>query len=176
MSALIFFSFNHQTKPYQYASTASLLRELIVTISKGGNFLLNVGPDASGLLHNVMVNTLLDMGRWIDKVHEAIFDSVPYWVAVSDFNEAGQPLYFMQSKDGKSIYVFSFERPQARGLVIRANLPLHSESKISLLTKKKTIEEYLDWDVYSNGRLIVDVPDRVLDMEKMIWVFKIEAP
>lgn len=133
-----------------------------------------MGPEASGLLHHVMVNTLLDMGRWINKVHEAIFDTVPYWVATSDFNEPGQPLYFLQSKDGKSIYLFSLERPQNQRLIVHATLPLHSQSKISLMTKNQ--EEYLDWRLDSNQRLVVDVLDHVLDLERIIWVFKIEAP
>lgn len=169
-----FYSFNHETKPHQYASTVTLLQELVSTISKGGNFLLNIGPEASGLLPNVMVNTLLEMGRWIDKTSEAIFDSVPYWVTSSDFHEPGQPLYFMQSKDGKSFYVFSFDRPLGQRLVIKSTVPLHEDSRISLLTKRYT--EDLEWRIFSNGRLIVDVPDRVLDMENMLWVFKIVAP
>ncbi len=137
--------------------------------------MLNIGPEASGLVPNVMVNTLIEMGRWIDKVEESIFDSVPYWVTSIDFNEPGQPLYFMQSKNGKSFYIFSFEKPLGERLVVKSKLPLHQESKISLFTKKKNTE-YLNWKIYNNGRLIVDVPNRILNTEKSLWVFKIEAP
>lgn len=152
----------------------SLLQELVSTISKGGNFLLNIGPEASGLVPSVMVNTLLEMGHWIDKTSDAIFESVPYWVTPSDFSEPGQPLYFMQSKDGKIFYVFSFERPLGQRLVVKATLPIHEDAKISLITKNHT--EDLKWRVFSNGRLIVDVPDKILDMEKRLWAFKIVAP
>ncbi len=149
--------------------------ELVSTIAKGGNFLLNIGPEASGWIPSSMYNTLIEIGRWVDKANEAIFDTVPYWVTSSDFSEPGQPLYFMQSKDGRSIYIFSFERLYGERLILKASLiPLHKNTKISLLTKREP--ENLKWKVYNNGRLIVDVPDCILDTEKRIWVFKIEAP
>ncbi|GAA5814224.1 hypothetical protein MFLAVUS_007718 [Mucor flavus] len=166
------FGFNHQTKPDQYATTSSLLRELVSTISKGGNFLLNIGPEGTGAIPQVMVDRLLEIGQWIEQNHEAVFDTVPYWVTSSDFHELRQPLHFMQSKDGKSFYVFSLEKPVGQRLVIKSTVPLHPDAKISLLSKS----EALNWRVFSNGRLIVDVPDHVVEMEKALWVFKIEAP
>lgn len=168
--------FNRETKPDQYASTISLLRELVSTISKGGNFLLNIGPEASGLIPATMVNTLHEMGRWIDKASDAIFDSVPYWVTSTDFYEPGQPLYFMQSKDHKVFYVFSFERPLSQRLVIKSTLPIHDDAKISLITKDAHAKQHLDWRIFSNGRLIVNVPDKVLNLEKLLWVFEIVSP
>lgn len=119
-----------------------------------------------------MVDRLLEIGQWIEQNHEAVFDTVPYWVTSSDFHELRQPLHFMQSKDGKSFYVFSLEKPVGQRLVIKSTVPLHPDAKISLLSKS----EALNWRVFSNGRLIVDVPDHVVEMEKALWVFKIEAP
>lgn len=122
-----------------------------------------------------MVNALVDMGKWINKVDEAIFDSVPYWVTSTDFTEPGQPLYFMQSKNGKSFYIFSFERPLGQRLIIKSKIPLYQDSKISLFTKKNA-NEFLNWKVHDNGRLVIDVPDSILDTEKYLWVFKMEVP
>lgn len=137
--------------------------------------MLNIGPEASGRIPSTMYNTLKEMGRWVDKVDEAIFDTVPYWVTSSDFSEPGQPLYFMQSKDGRSIYIFSFERLYGERLFVKTSLiPLHKNSRISLLTNGETV--HLNWKVYNNGRLIVDVPECILNTEKRLWVFKIEAP
>lgn len=143
-------------------------------MSKGGNFLLNIGPEASGHIPSIMSHTLRTMGVWIDKVEESIFDAIPYWVTSNDFFELGQPLYFMQSKDGQTFYIFSFERPLGERLVIKTTIPLHSQSRISLMTLRKP--EYLDWRIFSNGRLIVTVPNHVLDQEELLWVFKVEAP
>lgn len=144
-------------------------------MSKGGNFLLNIGPEASGHIPHVMSRTLRTMGAWIDMVEESIFDTVPYWVASHDLFEPGQPLYFMQSKNGQTFYIFSFKRPLGGRLVIKTTLPLHDQSRISLMTLQQQ-PEYLDWRVFSNGRLMVTVPDHVLNQEKLLWVFKLEVP
>lgn len=128
-----------------------------------------------------MIKTLREIGAWIDQVEEAIFDTIPYWVTSSDFNEINQPLYFLQSKQGQqSIYVFSLQRPLAERLVIKSNLPLHPNSIITLLAPPSsnyhTSPVHLNWRFFSNERLIVDVPDHILDLENLVWVFKIQAP
>lgn len=168
-------SFNHQTKTDQYTPTVSLLQELVSVIAKGGNFLLNIGPEASGHIPHVMRKTLYEMGQWIDRVDESIFDSVPYWVTSSDMHEPGQPLYFTQSKNGKSFYIFSLEAPLNRCIVVKTKVPLHPEGTISLLSSSYK-NEHLKWRMTSNDRLIINVPDHIVDQEHLLWVFKIEAP
>ncbi|KAI9470089.1 MAG: alpha-L-fucosidase-domain-containing protein [Benjaminiella poitrasii] len=163
------FGFNHQTKTNQYASTLSLIQELVSVVSRGGNFLLNIGPDGSGYIPDVMQVKLLEIGAWIDRVKESIFDTVPYWVTPSDFSIPGQPLYFTQSRLG-CFYIFSLNRPTGRRLVVRTKVPLHPQSKISLLPTR----EYLNWE-YSRGKiLIIHVPEHVVDQETLLWVFKIQ--
>ncbi|KAI8641770.1 putative alpha-L-fucosidase [Parasitella parasitica] len=168
------FGFNHQTRPDQYASTESLLQELVSVVAKGGNFLLNIGPEASGHIPHIMRKTLDEIGQWLDRVDESIFDSVPYWVASSDLHEPGQPLYFTQAKNGKSFYVFSFQPPLARCVIVKTKVPLHPDGTISLLSSSK--QERLKWRMTSNDRLIIHVPDHVMDQEHLLWVFKMEAP
>lgn len=168
-------SFNHQTRPDQYATTVSLLQELVSVVAKGGNFLLNIGPEASGHVPHVMRRTLYEMGQWIDRVDESIFDSVPYWVTSQDLHEPGQPLYFTQSKNGRSFYIFSFQPPLSHCIVVKTKVPLHSQSTISLLSSAYK-EESLKWRMTSNNRLIINVPDHIVDQEHLLWVFRIEAP
>ncbi|KAL9548859.1 hypothetical protein PS6_006384 [Mucor atramentarius] len=168
-------SYNHQTKPDQYASTESLLQELVSVIAKGGNFLLNIGPEASGHVPHVMRKTLYEIGQWIDHVDESIFDSEPYWVTSHDMHEPGQPLYFTQSKNGKSFYIFSFKAPLSRCIVVKTKVPLHPQSTISLLSSAYK-EEGLKWRMARNDRLIINVPDHIIDQEHLLWVFKIDAP
>lgn len=170
------FGYNHQTGTDQYTSATQLVQELVSTIAKGGNFLLNIGPEASGRIPKIMKDTLLTMGRWIDRVEESIFDAVPYWVTSYDFYEPNQPLYFTQSKDGQSFYIFCLNKPLGRRLVVRTKVPIHSNSKITLLQSEPKREEHLQWRMATNDRLIVTVPDHVVDQEDILWVFKIDSP
>src|SRR5207248_1774123 len=56
-----------------WKDTRTLLRTLIDIASKGGNFLLNVGPTAQGLLPEPIVSRLHEMGDWMKVNGEAIY-------------------------------------------------------------------------------------------------------
>jgi len=58
---------------HNWKSTETLLRNLIDIASKGGNFLLNVGPTAEGLIPEASVQRLEQMGTWMAVNGEAIY-------------------------------------------------------------------------------------------------------
>ena len=49
-----------------WKSPAETLFWLLENVSKGGNFLLNVGPDGAGVIPKQSVDTLLAVGRWLE--------------------------------------------------------------------------------------------------------------
>ncbi|MEA1952101.1 MAG: alpha-L-fucosidase, partial [Planctomycetota bacterium] len=56
-----------------WKSGPDLIRKLVDTVSKGGNFLLNVGPTAEGLIPDASVKRLEEIGRWMDVNSESIY-------------------------------------------------------------------------------------------------------
>jgi alpha-L-fucosidase len=56
-----------------FKSTEKLLRNLIDIASKGGNYLLNVGPDATGVIPQPEVERLEQVGEWMKVNGEAIY-------------------------------------------------------------------------------------------------------
>jgi alpha-L-fucosidase len=58
---------------HNWKSTETLVRTLIDIASKGGNFLLNVGPTAEGAIPAPSVERLSGMGRWLRVNGEAIY-------------------------------------------------------------------------------------------------------
>ncbi len=56
-----------------WKSDRKLIRELVETSSKGGNFLLNVGPTAQGVIPEPSVRRLAAMGAWLRPNAESIY-------------------------------------------------------------------------------------------------------
>lgn len=59
-----------------WKSTETLIHNLVDIAAKGGNYLLNVGPTAEGLIPAASVERLADMGDWMDINSEAIYETV----------------------------------------------------------------------------------------------------
>ena len=60
-----------------FKSTETLLRNLIDIASKGGNYLLNIGPDSHGVVPQAEVDRLQAMGAWLKENGEAIYGTQP---------------------------------------------------------------------------------------------------
>ena len=83
-----------------FKSTETLLRNLIDIASKGGNYLLNVGPDATGTIPQPEQDRMLAMGQWLKVNGEAIYGTGPTpWGAEAgafsptEKDKKGQPLW-----------------------------------------------------------------------------------
>jgi len=58
---------------HHWKSTEDLIHKLVDIVSKGGNFLLNVGPTAEGLIPEPSVQRLARIGAWMDVNGESIY-------------------------------------------------------------------------------------------------------
>lgn len=56
---------------------AEKLRSLIDVVSRGGNYLLNIGPDADGAVVPFEKEVLVSMGQWLQKNGDAIYGTQP---------------------------------------------------------------------------------------------------
>ena len=57
----------------KWKSSTELIRKLVDIVSKGGNFLLNVGPTAEGIIPKPSVQRLKEIGEWLKVNGEAIY-------------------------------------------------------------------------------------------------------
>jgi len=84
-----------------FKSTETLLRNLIDIASKGGNYLLNIGPDAKGVVPAPEVDRLREVGRWLSVNGEAIYGTE----ATLFGDEAGSFSATETGKDGKPKFI-----------------------------------------------------------------------
>jgi alpha-L-fucosidase len=66
-----------KTYDHNWKSTEDLIRKLVDIVSKGGNYLLNVGPTAEGIIPQPSVDRLLAMGQWLEVNGEAVHGTKP---------------------------------------------------------------------------------------------------
>ncbi|XP_007430575.1 tissue alpha-L-fucosidase [Python bivittatus] len=63
---------------YELMSEFTIIKELVHTVSYGGNYLLNVGPTKEGTIAPIFQERLLALGTWLKINGEAIYESKPW--------------------------------------------------------------------------------------------------
>jgi alpha-L-fucosidase len=93
-----------------YRSAAVLIRNLVDCVSKGGNFVLNVGPTAEGEFPAGHVAILEAMGAWTSVNGESIYGAEP--APEVSFDQAdGATCYATRSRGGEAVYVHVADWP-----------------------------------------------------------------
>lgn len=110
-----------------FKSTETLLRNLIDIASKGGNYLLNIGPDSKGLVPTPEIERLQAMGKWLTVNGEAIYDTQPTLFgpeagafSPTEKDSKGNPKFiatwnWRSTTAAKKIYLELFTWPTASG-------------------------------------------------------------
>ena len=62
---------------HNWKSTQTLIRQLTDVVAKNGNYLLNVGPTAEGVIPQPSVDRLLEVGKWMKVNSEAVYGAKP---------------------------------------------------------------------------------------------------
>ena len=99
-----------------YRRPADLIRNLIDCASKGGNFVLNVGPTASGEFPPEHSAILEAMGKWTSANGEAIYGTVPVPECSVD-NTNGFQCYATKNSRNLFLHVTRWPAPGDEGIV-----------------------------------------------------------
>ncbi|MEG0742543.1 MAG: alpha-L-fucosidase [Clostridia bacterium] len=85
-----------QTDPF-FKPADMLVKKLVECVSKGGNLLLNVGPDARGNIPGQSLSILADIGKWMQKNSASIYHCGLAGIPKPDYGRvtrAGNKLYY----------------------------------------------------------------------------------
>jgi alpha-L-fucosidase len=97
-----------------YKTCKELISTLCEVVSKGGNFLLNVGPTADGEIPEPFIARLRTIGEWLQRHGEAIYGTRPGL-------PPGSCYYGPSTFKGKTLYLFTFGHP-GDGIIILRNV------------------------------------------------------
>jgi alpha-L-fucosidase len=98
-------SWGFNAKDSDWKSPETLLRNLIDIASKGGNYLLNVGPTAEGVIPEPEAARIREIGRWLAVNGDAIYGSGPTPFG----DEDGGPSPTEKDKKGRPMFVPKWE-------------------------------------------------------------------
>jgi len=119
-------TWGYKANDKNFKSTKTLIQNLIDIASKGGNYLLNVGPTAEGLIPDEEVTRLQQIGKWMAVNGNAIYGT---YASPFSYLNWGRATY-----DGKILYLHVFKWP-ANGIL---NVPLQNEVNKAYLLANKT--------------------------------------
>ncbi len=145
----------YRPKDRVFKSADTLIRALIEVISRGGNLLLDVGPQPDGQIQPEFVESLEVVGRWTKLNAAAIYGSTYGPIQ-------GQPSYRVTAR-GASIFVFvmdetatelivpHLDRPVSRVKVVATGRPL------AIHPSGKGIRILLDKTLWKQGIPVVEL-------------------
>ena len=99
----------YNANDHRYKSTRELIRALVEVTSRGGNFLLNVGPQPDGLIQPEFQERLRGIGAWTALNGGAIYGST--------FGPIQGQTGFRTTARGSDLYVHVMEWPSGGGLL-----------------------------------------------------------
>ena len=86
---------------HDYKPASMLIKKLVECVSKGGNLLLNVGPDAQGRFPEESLRILKEIGLWMDRNGDSIYGCGPAGLE--------KPEYGRVTRNGDRLYCHIFE-------------------------------------------------------------------
>lgn len=145
-----------------WKSANTLIYNIIDIAAKGGNYLLNVGPTAEGVIPPESVERLAEMGKWLKVNGEAI-----YATKNRDMYEQGDSIKFTQSNNGKITYAILVRKPAAKSVALQSILA-PKNARITLLGNSLPLK----WTAEGNGVKIL-LPENMPG--QYAWVIRIKS-
>lgn len=101
-------TWGYRKSDQKWKSSTTLIQNLIDIASKGGNYLLNVGPKPDGSFPQESIDRLKDIGAWMKVNHEAIYATTANPLAEVPWGRITKK----STKNNTSLYLSVFNWPK----------------------------------------------------------------
>jgi alpha-L-fucosidase len=170
------YGYNREEDAWDYNSAQSLVLQLIDKVSRGGNFLLDIGPDEHGKIPPIMQERLLQMGEWLKINGEAIYNT-SRWKEHAQWGEgnreykdrsgdmllkitvdpdpgyAVKEVFYTYNAKTNALYAIFPKYPDSKKLILKNINPAAATNIHFLSTKEK-----LQWQKQGNN-VVIDLPE-----------------
>jgi len=122
-----------------YKDAGDVIRKIIEIRSKGGNLLLNIGPDAEGRFPPEQSGPLNELALW-NFINREAFENVEPWHVIREGDA-----WFLKKKDKNILYVFITGEPikfGGRKEVLLNSVEATSDTKVSVVSHDNKTLEY----------------------------------
>jgi alpha-L-fucosidase len=144
-----------------WMSSGSVILRLAEIVSRGGNYLLNVGPDGNGKIPEKAVKILTEVGNWVSRNAESI-----YGTAANPFGKL--PWGYCTKKENK-LYAFVRDWPEDGSLILPG---LKNNVTSAYLLKDKSVK----LSATGNGRQTnISLPAKAPDTPASVVVIETEG-
>lgn len=158
-------SWGYRLTDKYFKPASMLIKKLVECVSKGGNMLLNVGPDAKGNFPEESVHILQEIGKWMDKNAESIYGC--------GMSEMPRPDFGRITQKGNLLYYHIFDN--TIGPIPLLGIEKKDVKKIRLISSGAEVPVANNWvsnnypDItfadLGNNPILPDPVDTVLEVE-----------
>ena len=139
-------------------NTSSMIFDIILLTSKGGNYLLDISPMADGTIAKEQVVSLQQIGAWMNLNGEAIYDTIPLYP-----HQWGKNIFVTASEDDNTKMIYLFNTPPISMDTlyipfIRQNLIQDKLMSIEVLGKGNVNYNMNDTGLYINAPSFSGIP------------------
>jgi alpha-L-fucosidase len=133
----------------KYKSTHRLIHLLVDIVGKGGNFLLNVGPQPDGELPAEALRRMKEIGAWMKVNGDAIYGTRP----IAPYKE-GDVVFTRKGPSVNAIFLLKNDGDPLPSTVTLRSLGPAAGSQVQMLG----VKEPLPWRAGANGETVIEVP------------------
>jgi alpha-L-fucosidase len=146
-------SWGYKSYDNDWKTPKEILFWLIEIVSKGGNYMLNIGPTGEGAVPVQSTNNLKKVGNWLAINGEAIYGTEKWQItregptvlnfestedrAEKGFNTHFTPQDFWFTKKSNAIYAISIEKPLDKIIIKSFNNNIGKINSVEILGKGK---------------------------------------
>lgn len=147
-------SWGYHAKDYNWKSAEEMLGYLVSNASKGGNYLLNIGPKADGTFPLPAIRRLREMGAWMLVNGEAVYGTQPVDMKAPE----GTCLTQKTENGHRYLYLFLKKRPAEVFLPVTPKgdcTVLETGRPVEMVSEKGGVRLILPAEIYRGGGIQV---------------------